>query len=42
MQFGTDYLAHFTLTARFLPLLTAATARVVQLSSIRLTGVAFD
>lgn len=34
MQFGTNYLAHFALTARLLPLLTAAKARVVQLSSI--------
>jgi NAD(P)-dependent dehydrogenase (short-subunit alcohol dehydrogenase family) len=34
MQFGTNYLSHFTLTARLLPLLTAARARVVQLSSV--------
>ena len=34
MQFGTNYLSHFALTARLLPLLTAAQARVVQLSSI--------
>lgn len=34
MQFGTNYLSHFVLTARLLPLLTAAQARVVQLSSI--------
>ena len=34
MQFGTNYLAHFALTARLLPLLTAAKARVVQLSSV--------
>jgi NAD(P)-dependent dehydrogenase (short-subunit alcohol dehydrogenase family) len=34
MQFGTNYLSHFALTARLLPLLTAAKARVVQLSSI--------
>jgi NAD(P)-dependent dehydrogenase (short-subunit alcohol dehydrogenase family) len=34
MQFGTNYLGHFALTARLLPLLTAARARVVQLSSI--------
>lgn len=33
-QFGTNYLSHFALTARLLPLLTAAGARVVQLSSI--------
>jgi NAD(P)-dependent dehydrogenase (short-subunit alcohol dehydrogenase family) len=34
MQFGTNYLSHFALTARLLPLLNAAKARVVQLSSI--------
>jgi len=34
MQFGTNYLSHFALTARLLPLLTAAKARMVQLSSI--------
>jgi NAD(P)-dependent dehydrogenase (short-subunit alcohol dehydrogenase family) len=34
MQFGTNYLAHFALTAQLLPLLIAAKARVVQLSSI--------
>lgn len=34
MQLGTNYLSHFVLTARLLPLLTAAKARVVQLSSI--------
>ena len=34
MQFGTNYLSHFALTARLLPLLTAARARVVQLSSV--------
>jgi NAD(P)-dependent dehydrogenase (short-subunit alcohol dehydrogenase family) len=33
-QFGTNYLSHFALTAQLLPLLTAAKARVVQLSSI--------
>jgi NAD(P)-dependent dehydrogenase (short-subunit alcohol dehydrogenase family) len=33
-QFGTNYLSHFALTARLLPLLAAARARVVQLSSI--------
>lgn len=33
-QFGTNYLSHFALTARLLPLLSAAKARVVQLSSI--------
>jgi NAD(P)-dependent dehydrogenase (short-subunit alcohol dehydrogenase family) len=34
MQFGTNYLGHFALTARLLPVLTAAKARVVQLSSV--------
>lgn len=34
MQFGTNYLSHFALTAQLLPLLGAAQARVVQLSSI--------
>ncbi len=34
MQFGTNYLGHFALSARLLPLLEAAKARVVQLSSI--------
>jgi NAD(P)-dependent dehydrogenase (short-subunit alcohol dehydrogenase family) len=34
MQFGTNYLAHFALTGRLLPLLIAAKARIVQLSSI--------
>jgi len=33
-QFGTNYLSHFALTARLLPLLIAGNARVVQLSSI--------
>jgi NAD(P)-dependent dehydrogenase (short-subunit alcohol dehydrogenase family) len=33
LQFGTNYLSHFALTARLLPLLSAAKARVVQLSS---------
>lgn len=33
-QLGTNYLSHFALTARLLPLLSAAKARVVQLSSI--------
>jgi NAD(P)-dependent dehydrogenase (short-subunit alcohol dehydrogenase family) len=33
-QLGTNYISHFALTARLLPLLTAARARVVQLSSI--------
>jgi NAD(P)-dependent dehydrogenase (short-subunit alcohol dehydrogenase family) len=33
-QFGTNYLSHFALTARLLPMLTVAKARVVQLSSI--------
>lgn len=34
MQFGTNYLSHFALTGRLLPLLTVAKARIVQLSSI--------
>ncbi len=35
MQFGTNYLGHFALTARLLPMLrNAAAPRVVQLSSI--------
>jgi NAD(P)-dependent dehydrogenase (short-subunit alcohol dehydrogenase family) len=33
-QFGTNYLSHFALTGRLLPLLRAAQARVIQLSSI--------
>jgi NAD(P)-dependent dehydrogenase (short-subunit alcohol dehydrogenase family) len=38
MQFGTNYLSHFALTARLLPLLTAAKARVVQLASMAHRG----
>lgn len=38
MQFGVNYLSHFALTARLLPLLTAAKARVVQLSSMAHRG----
>ncbi|QQR36835.1 SDR family oxidoreductase [Devosia oryziradicis] len=35
LQFGTNYLSHFALTARLMPLLTAApAARVVSLSSV--------
>ncbi len=34
MQLATNYLGHFALTARLLPLLEAGRARVVQLSSI--------
>jgi len=34
MQLATNYLGHFALTARLLPLLRAGRARVVQLSSI--------
>ncbi|WP_206243851.1 SDR family oxidoreductase [Novosphingobium terrae] len=34
LQLGTNYLAHFALTGRLLPLLSAGQARVVQLSSI--------
>ena len=38
MQFGTNYLSHFALTGRLLPLLSAGAARVVQLSSIAHRG----
>jgi NAD(P)-dependent dehydrogenase (short-subunit alcohol dehydrogenase family) len=38
MQFGTNYLSHFALTARLLPLLTAGEARVVHLASIAHKG----
>ena len=38
MQFGTNYLSHFALTGRLLPLLIAAKARVVQLSSMAHRG----
>jgi len=34
LQMATNYFGHFALTARLLPLLTAGTARVVQVSSI--------
>ena len=34
LQFGTNYLSHFALTGRLLPLLRSGQARVVQLSSI--------
>jgi NAD(P)-dependent dehydrogenase (short-subunit alcohol dehydrogenase family) len=34
LQFGTNYLGHFALTARLLPLLCHGTARVVNLGSI--------
>jgi NAD(P)-dependent dehydrogenase (short-subunit alcohol dehydrogenase family) len=34
LQFGTNYLGHFALTGRLLPLLTEGKARVVELSSI--------
>jgi NAD(P)-dependent dehydrogenase (short-subunit alcohol dehydrogenase family) len=44
LQFGTNYLSHFALTGRLLPLLTAGKARVVQLSSIahRSGSIRFD
>jgi NAD(P)-dependent dehydrogenase (short-subunit alcohol dehydrogenase family) len=44
LQLGTNYLSHFALTARLLPLLTAGKARVVQLSSIahRSGAIRFD
>ncbi len=38
MQFGTNYLSHFALTGRLLPLLISAKARVVQLSSMAHRG----
>lgn len=38
VQFGTNYLSHFALTARLLPLLSAGRARVVQLASIAHKG----
>ena len=38
MQFGTNYLSHFALTGRLLPLLIASQARVVQLSSMAHRG----
>lgn len=38
MQFGVNYLSHFALAARLLPLLTAGKARVVQLSSVAHRG----
>lgn len=34
MQFGTNYLSHFAIVGRLLPLLIGAKARVVQLSSV--------
>jgi len=44
MQLATNYLGHFALTARLLPLLQAGGARVVHLSSIahRRGRIAFD
>ncbi|MBU1346413.1 MAG: SDR family oxidoreductase [Alphaproteobacteria bacterium] len=44
VQLATNYLGHFALTARLLPLLKAGQARVVQLSSIahRQGRIAFD
>lgn len=38
MQFGVNYLSHFALIGRLLPLLEAAKARVVQLSSVAHRG----
>lgn len=38
LQFGTNYLAHFALTGRLLPLLQAGHARVVQVSSVAHRG----
>ena len=42
MQFGTNYLGHFALTARLLPQLIAGKARVVSLSSIAARGARID
>src|SRR3546814_20123357 len=44
LQLGTNYLSHFALTGRLLPLLTSGNARVVQLSIIahRLGQIHFD
>jgi NAD(P)-dependent dehydrogenase (short-subunit alcohol dehydrogenase family) len=44
IQFGTNYLAHFALTAHLLPLLRAAKGRVVTLSSVaaRQGAINFD
>ncbi len=44
LQFGTNYLGHFALTARLLPLLCQGRARVVNLSSIahRRAAIQFD
>lgn len=44
LQFGTNYLGHFALTGRLLPLLTEGKARVVELSSIahRSGAIHFD
>lgn len=43
LQFGTNYLAHFALTAHLLPLLRrSATARVVSLSSVAARQGAID
>src|SRR3546814_18375089 len=44
LQLGTNYLSHFALPGRLLPLLTSGNARVVQLSSIahRLGKIHFD
>lgn len=38
LQFGTNYLSHFALTGRLLPLLRIGQARIVQLSSIAHRG----
>jgi NAD(P)-dependent dehydrogenase (short-subunit alcohol dehydrogenase family) len=43
LQFGTNYLGHFALTARLLPLLrNSESARVVTLSSVAARGGAID
>lgn len=38
LQFGTNYLSHFALTAQLLPLLKAGRARLVQLASVAHKG----
>lgn len=42
MQLGVNYLSHFALTGRLLPLLKAGRARVVQLSSVAHRGGRID
>lgn len=42
LQFATNYLSHFALTARLLPLLSAAAGRVVPLASVAARQGAID